>query len=145
MAKYLSEDLRIRVIRAVDGGMSRNAAARRFGVSIASAVRWMAAYLRGIREFNAAFEQGQNRAEVVRLLTERTPVKEPALYDQMVMPRLHPDGYLNLRSVQADVAWYVERDLVKDPPRLRDLVDYRYLEYAHGRLGRLGPPMRVEE
>ena len=45
MAKYLSEDLRIRVIRAVQGGMSRNAAARRFGVSIASAVRWMAAYL----------------------------------------------------------------------------------------------------
>lgn len=45
MATYLSEDLRIRVIRAVDGGMSRNAAARRFGVSIASAVRWMAAYL----------------------------------------------------------------------------------------------------
>jgi transposase len=45
MAKYLCEDLRIRLIRAVDGGMSRNAAARRFGVSIASAVRWMAAYL----------------------------------------------------------------------------------------------------
>jgi transposase len=45
MAQYLSEDLRIRVIRAVDGGMSRNAAARRFGVSIASAVRWMADYL----------------------------------------------------------------------------------------------------
>lgn len=43
--KYLSEDLRIRVIRAVGSGMSRNAAARRFGVSIASAVRWMAAYL----------------------------------------------------------------------------------------------------
>jgi len=45
MAKYLSEDLRIRVIRAVEGGLSRNAAARRFGISIASAVRWMAAYL----------------------------------------------------------------------------------------------------
>jgi transposase len=45
MAQYLSEDLRIRVIRAVEGGMSRNAAARRFGVSIASAVRWMEAYL----------------------------------------------------------------------------------------------------
>ena len=46
MAQYLSEDLRIRVIRAVEGGMSRNAAARRFGVSIASAVRWMDDYLR---------------------------------------------------------------------------------------------------
>lgn len=31
MAQYLSADLRVRVIRAVEGGMSRNAAARRFG------------------------------------------------------------------------------------------------------------------
>ena len=46
MAQYLSEDLRIRVIRAVEGGLSRNAAARHFGVSIASAVRWMDEYLR---------------------------------------------------------------------------------------------------
>ena len=46
MAQYLSEDLRIRVIQAIEGGMSRNAAARRFGVSIASAVRWMDDYLR---------------------------------------------------------------------------------------------------
>lgn len=46
MAQYLSEDLRIRVIRGIEGGMSRNAAARHFGVSIASAVRWMDAYLR---------------------------------------------------------------------------------------------------
>lgn len=46
MAQYLSEDLRIRVIRAVENGMSRNAAARHFGVSIASAVRWMDDYLR---------------------------------------------------------------------------------------------------
>ena len=49
MAQYLSEDLRIRVIRAVEGGMSRNAAARQFGVSIASAVRWMDEYLRSAR------------------------------------------------------------------------------------------------
>jgi transposase len=38
----LSDDLRKRVVEAVvQGGMSRNAAAKRFGVSIASAVRWM--------------------------------------------------------------------------------------------------------
>ena len=38
----LSDDLRERVVEAVVlGGLSRNAAARRFGVSIASAVRWV--------------------------------------------------------------------------------------------------------
>ena len=46
MAQYLSEDLRIRVIRAIEGGLSRHGAAHRFGVSVASAVCWMDEYLR---------------------------------------------------------------------------------------------------
>jgi transposase-like protein len=38
----LSDDLRKRVVDAVvEGGLSRNAAAKRFEVSIASAVRWV--------------------------------------------------------------------------------------------------------
>jgi len=38
----LSDDLRKRVVDAVVvGGLSRNAAAKRFGVSIASAIRWV--------------------------------------------------------------------------------------------------------
>jgi transposase len=41
MAKPLSEDLRIRVVRAVEGGMSCRAAAERFGISVSSAVRFV--------------------------------------------------------------------------------------------------------
>jgi len=41
MAKPLSEDLRTRVVGAVEGGMSRRAAAERFGISVASAVRFV--------------------------------------------------------------------------------------------------------
>jgi len=59
MAQYLSEDLRIRVINAVEGGLSRNAAAGRFGVSVASAVRWMDEYLRTGR--TAPKPRGGNR------------------------------------------------------------------------------------
>jgi hypothetical protein len=42
MARTLSLDLRERVVAAVEGGMSRRQAAKRFGVSIGSAVRWCA-------------------------------------------------------------------------------------------------------
>jgi transposase len=42
MVKALSIDLRNRVISAVNGGISRNQAAARFSVSVASAVRWCA-------------------------------------------------------------------------------------------------------
>jgi transposase len=40
MGKALSVDLRVRVIDAIGAGMSRRAAATRFGISSATAVRW---------------------------------------------------------------------------------------------------------
>ena len=40
MTAPLSNDLRQRVVRAIEGGLSRRAAAAKFDVSIASAVRW---------------------------------------------------------------------------------------------------------
>lgn len=59
MAKSVSADLRTRVIAAVDGGLSRRAAAARFGVAAASAVRWV----REWRETGAACarQQGGDR------------------------------------------------------------------------------------
>jgi putative transposase len=45
MAAPLSRDLRARVVRAVEEeGMSRRAAAARFGVAIRTAVRWVGTY-----------------------------------------------------------------------------------------------------
>ena len=41
MTKPLSNDLRHRVISAVDRGMTRRAAAARFGVAASTAVRWI--------------------------------------------------------------------------------------------------------
>jgi len=45
MAKSLSEDLRVRVIEAVESGkLSRNAAAERYDVAVSTAVRWVRAF-----------------------------------------------------------------------------------------------------
>ena len=40
MGKSLSDDLRVRVVEAVEAGASRRQAAARFGVSVSSAIRW---------------------------------------------------------------------------------------------------------
>src|ERR1700719_4021519 len=42
MALALSNDLRRRVVSAIEGGLSCRAAAERFGVSASSAIRWRA-------------------------------------------------------------------------------------------------------
>ena len=44
MTRALSQDLRSRVITAVDGGLSCNAAAARFGIAVSSAIRWLRAW-----------------------------------------------------------------------------------------------------
>jgi transposase len=46
MTAPLSNDLRLRVVRAIEAGLSRRAAAAKFDVSIASAVRWYQRYKR---------------------------------------------------------------------------------------------------
>ena len=58
-----SDDLRKRVVEAVfQGGMSRNAAAERFEVSIASAVRWAHRFL-STGEMSPASTGGDRRSE----------------------------------------------------------------------------------
>ena len=47
MGRYISHDLRSGVVAAIDGGLSRCAAADHFGVGVSSAVRWMARHLEG--------------------------------------------------------------------------------------------------
>jgi transposase len=74
-----SEDLRVRVIGVVKVGLSRNAAARRFGVSISSAVRWVGAFERSGR--TAPKPQGGDRrsgrieaqADILMGAIEETP------------------------------------------------------------------------
>ena len=58
----LSDDLRERVVGAVvEGGLSRNAAAKRFGISVASAVRWVARF-RAKGEISPAPTGGDRRS-----------------------------------------------------------------------------------
>jgi transposase len=71
MAKALSTDLRQRVIAAVEAGVSRHAAAARFGVSASSAIRWVAAW-RAAGQVAAKPQGGDRRSR--RLEVYRTTI-----------------------------------------------------------------------
>ncbi len=46
MTRALSTDLRERLISAVEGGLSRRSAARRFGIAASTAIKWVAQWRR---------------------------------------------------------------------------------------------------
>lgn len=60
MGKPYSLDLRKRVVAAIEGGMSRNRAAKQFGVAISTAIGWM--HGRRDRQYRA-WPDGRSQAE----------------------------------------------------------------------------------
>jgi transposase len=65
----LSNDLRERLVAAVNGGQSRRAAGERFGVSAASAVRWMQR-VRDTGRFEARPSGGDRRSRRIESQAE---------------------------------------------------------------------------
>ena len=75
MPKAYSEDLRARVIEAVELGASRHEAAERFEVSVSSSVRWLQAWRKDRRandDVNALFD------EFERVVSELFPAQSVA-------------------------------------------------------------------
>ncbi|HEY7060055.1 MAG TPA: ABC transporter substrate-binding protein [Chloroflexota bacterium] len=98
--------------------------------------RWMTAYVRGLRDYNDAFgPKRQGRDEVVQILINHTPIKDPKDYDQMRPAGLDPDGKLEVRSIRDDLAYYQRTGLVKDPIDLAKVIDTSFQEFAVLQLG----------
>jgi len=102
-----------------------------------AARRFMLAYLKGVRFYNDAFVRGDlaKRQEVVASLVRNTPVKDVALYDRMVMPGLHPDGRMNVTSLNEDQEFWLSRGLQQGRINFDDLIEYTFANYAVEALG----------
>ena len=110
-----------------------------------AAKRWMVGYVKGIRAYLDAVDGGGSKDEVLAALRKHTTgYADPNSLAGVVWPGFSPDGYLNTQTIQSSIDWYAEKGLLKAKPKLSDLVDYQYLEYALGRVGRRGPTQKVE-
>jgi NitT/TauT family transport system substrate-binding protein len=101
------------------------------------ATRFMVAYLRGVRDYHEAFFGSKaGRDETVRLLVEKTTIKQPELYDQMVLPSIDPNGVVNLQSMMDDQDYYLAKGCQPQPIDMARTVDMSFAEAAVARIGR---------
>jgi NitT/TauT family transport system substrate-binding protein len=96
--------------------------------------RFMAALLRGVREYEDAFTKNQGRAEMVATLIRNTGIKDPALYDRMAPAGLNPDGYVNREIISAAQDWFFERGYVTRKVDLDQIIDPQFADYAVAQL-----------
>ena len=57
----------------------------------------------------------------------------------MELQQGNPDGYNYRPSLEYDLAWFAAHGLLQSPPRLDDVLDQSYVDYAIARLGRYRP------
>jgi NitT/TauT family transport system substrate-binding protein len=105
-------------------------ASGRFAAQTDAARRFLVAYLKGVRVYNDAFVKGEGRAEVVRILSANTAVKDPAAYERINMAGLDPDGRIARESLQLDLDYFRRQGYYTGPITLDDLTDPTFAEYA---------------
>lgn len=96
---------------------------------------FMNAYVRGLRDYNDAFEKGVGRDAVIAILTKYTRIRDPEVYRAVVPVGLSPDGLVNVQSLKGDARWYYERGYLKKMPDIDTIVDLSYARQAAQTLG----------
>lgn len=102
-----------------------------------AANRFMVGWLRGVRDFNAAFgPERKNQAEVINSIESRLKLGNVEIYQKMVPTGFEPNGDLNVPDLKLQQNWYVQAGLVKQPVDMDTVVDTSFLQYAQQKLGR---------
>jgi ABC-type nitrate/sulfonate/bicarbonate transport system substrate-binding protein len=96
--------------------------------------RVIAAYMQGARDYLTALKKPEGRGEMAEILMKYTPVKNRALYDQIVFAYADPDAGVNMEGLQ-DMATYYGGVLGSKPVDAKALVDTSFAQSALKRLG----------
>jgi NitT/TauT family transport system substrate-binding protein len=101
--------------------------------------RFMRAYLRAVRFYNGALKDGHmggpNAGDVISILSEATPIKDPAIYQSITPTGMDPDGRVNVQSLADDLHFYAEQGLIDRNFKLDQLVDQSFVEAVAKELG----------
>ena len=106
-------------------------------------LRFMRAYLRGARLYNDALKDGRIAGpaadEIIAILTEATPIKDPQVYRSISPLGLDPNGDMDMPSLRADYELYKAQGLINGDVNVSELVDRSFIEQAVRDLGPYKP------
>src|SRR5436190_2297596 len=88
-----------------------------------AAQRLVYAYLRGIRDYNDAFTNNRDRAEVSAIIVRNVGLRDPAIMEKVYPPGLNPDGYVDAPSLRDNQEWFAQHGLVQTQIDMDRVID----------------------
>ena len=110
------------------------------------AERFMRGYLRGVRMYNDALQDGRlagsKAGEVIPILMKYTTIKDESMFRRMVPSWVNPDGEVNVASLKKDLEFFRELGLIeKKDVSVDGVVDDSFAKAA---VAKLGPYRRAQ-
>jgi NitT/TauT family transport system substrate-binding protein len=102
------------------------------------ALRFMRAYLRGIRAYNDGLKDGKIRPgadDIIEIISKNFKMP-PALVTEMYAPAIDPDGMVQVKSIQKDLDFFRARGWIKQPIDLNNVIDLSIAQKASEDLGK---------
>ena len=69
-------------------------------------LRFMAAYLKGVRDYNDAFMKGKNKEEIIKIMTKHTALKDKKLWENVFVTGLNPNGEMYIEDIKKQYEMY---------------------------------------
>src|SRR5579884_245432 len=100
------------------------------------ATRWMVAYLQGVRDYWAAFHQGQDRDAAIAILSERLSLKDRRVWETASPEFVDLNGRIDVTGLRQQAEFFQRQgSLTEAVPDLRRFVDPRFAEAAVRQIG----------
>ncbi|ASF38247.1 taurine ABC transporter substrate-binding protein [Halobacillus halophilus] len=98
-------------------------------------LRFMAAYLKGVRDYNDAFIKGEGKEEVIDIMTKHTALKDPALWEKVAITGLDPNGRMFTKDIKKQYEMYKENGAIRGEFDFETSIDTSMTEKAVEVLG----------
>ncbi|OES46384.1 ABC transporter substrate-binding protein [Domibacillus iocasae] len=93
-------------------------------------LRFMAAYLKGVRDYNDAFKKGEGKGEIIEIMTEYTALKDAAVWEDVFVTGLDPDGRMFVDDIRAQYEMYKENGAIRGEFNFNEAIDTSVTEKA---------------
>ena len=105
-----------------------------------AAMKFMRAYLRGVRDYNDALKDGRiagpGAQEVIDTLVAQTSIKDPKLHAETSPAACNPDGFVDVASLAGDLEFFKRMKLIEHADvKAEDVVDNSFVEAVVKELG----------
>lgn len=100
------------------------------------ALRFMVAYLKGVRDYNDAFVKNKGgKDEVIKIMTQHTSLQDPEIWKKVRVTGLNPNGRMFVDNIKDQYKWYQSRGAIKGNLNFDKAVDTSLIEKAVDVLG----------